>query len=88
MYTYVLYSIYIGGYKMSVKIRVEELLSRKDLSMYWLAKQIGVTYPTILNIVKGNPTSIKLDLLEKICTALECELTDIIEFIKAEKVDE
>lgn len=59
-------------------INICEQLAKKNMSRYELAKRIGVTYPTIDNIYKGNSSSIKLEILEAICVELECTPTDIL----------
>lgn len=61
-----------------MKINIKNKLNEKNMSRYELAKRIGVTYPTIDNIYKGNSTSIKFDILENICKELDCTPNDII----------
>lgn len=61
-----------------MKISIQQKLKEKGMSRYELAKRIGVTYPTIDNIYKGNSTSIKFDILESICKELECSPIDIL----------
>ena len=63
-----------------MKLSIQEKLKEKNMSRYELAKRIGVTYPTIDNIYKGNSTSIKLDILESICKELDCTLDEILIF--------
>lgn len=60
-----------------MKLSIQEKLKEKNMSRYELAKRIGVTYPTIDNIYKGNSTSIKLDILEAICNELNCSPNEI-----------
>ena len=61
-----------------MKIIIKDQLDKKGITRYELAKRIGVTYPTIDNIYKGNSTSIKLEILESICKELDCTPNDII----------
>lgn len=61
-----------------VEFTLKELLERIDKTPYWLAKQSGISYPTIDSIVKNTSKGIQIDTLDKICTALECEPGDII----------
>ena len=63
-----------------MKINIQQKLHDKKMSRYELAKRIGVTYPTIDNIYKGNSTSIKLDILESICKELDCLPIEILIF--------
>ena len=61
-----------------MKISIKDKLNEKGMSRYELAKRIGVTYPTIDNIYKGESTSIKFENLEAICIELDCSPVDIL----------
>ena len=61
-----------------MKLNIKDKLLEKGISRYELAKRIDVTYPTITLIYNGESTSIKLDILEKICIELDCTPNDII----------
>ena len=63
-----------------MKINIKHKLEEKGISRYELAKNVGVTYPTIDNIYKGNSSSIKLEILESICKELDCSLDEILIF--------
>jgi putative transcriptional regulator len=62
---------------MSIRLNIEVLINNKNMSMYKLAKDIGVTYPTVLNLVKGHPNSIRLETIEGLCKALECDPSNL-----------
>jgi putative transcriptional regulator len=61
--------------KLNIKNRMKEL----NITRYELAQKIGVTYPTIDKIYKGESTSIKLDILESICKELNCSPIEILD---------
>jgi putative transcriptional regulator len=65
-----------------VKIIIDEVLAKQCKTVYWLSKQTGVSQFSMGKIVKGKTTSIKFDLLEKICLALNCEAGDILKIVK------
>ena len=67
-----------------MKINIKQKLEEKGISRYELAKNVGVTYPTIDNIYKGNSSSIKLEILESICKELDCSLDEILIFDDAD----
>ena len=67
-----------------MKINIKQKLEEKGVSRYELAKNVGVTYPTIDNIYKGNSSSIKLEILESICKELDCSLDEILIFDDAD----
>lgn len=63
-----------------IKFILKETLETKEKTMYWLAANTGITYPTIHKITNNQTNAIRFEILDKICTALECEITDIISF--------
>ena len=63
-----------------MKIDIKNKLDEKGISRYELAQRIGVTYPTITSIYKGESTSVKFDILESICKELNCSLDEILIF--------
>lgn len=60
-----------------MKISIQKKLNEKGITRYELAKRIGITYPTVDNIYKGNSTSIKFEILESICKELNCTPNEI-----------
>lgn len=59
-----------------MEVQIDVLLEQKRKTRYWLSKQIGVTYPTMMKICNNKTESIKFDIAEKICNALNCKLDD------------
>lgn len=62
-----------------MKLSIQNKLKEKNMTRYELAKKIGVTYPTIDKIYKGDSTSIKFDILESICKELDCSPIEILD---------
>lgn len=68
--------------KGEIVIKLDEYLKEHKISRNKLAKQGDLRYDTILSYCRGEVTRLDTDTLKKICSALECDLTDIIEFKK------
>lgn len=62
-----------------MKVKINEVLAEQGKSKYWLSKQTGITAPTLTNLSNGKTTRISFDLLDKICSALNCTPNDILE---------
>lgn len=62
-----------------MKIKLQEILDNKNISVYSLSKEIGVTQNNLGKLVKGETTSIKYDILEKLCNILDITPNDIFE---------
>lgn len=59
-------------------LQIDERLKELDKNRNWLHKQTNISYANIMNIANNNTSSIKWDVLERICIALECEPGDLI----------
>lgn len=66
-------------------VKLEDLLQIQDRSLYWLAQETELSYPTIHRLVNGKTTSIAFDTLDKICYVLNCNTQDIIEHVPVDK---
>ena len=62
-----------------MKIILLDTLEKHHKSQYWRAKQTGIAASTINNICNGKTSKIDFSVLQKICDALNCEVSDIIE---------
>ena len=62
-----------------LSLRVNEILEEKNLTPYWLGKQTGISQNNILKICNGETSTIRFDTIEKICTTLDCSISDLFE---------
>lgn len=65
-----------------IKVCIETILNSKEKSVYWLSKQTNITQNNLANLINGKTTAIKFDNLEKICDALECDISDVLKMEK------
>ena len=68
--------------KYDIKITLDEMLSAKRKTRYWLAKETGVHYKTIDSYYKNKIKRYEADTILKICIALDCEVGDIIKVVR------
>lgn len=61
-----------------MKIILNETLKKMNKSQYWLSKKTGISSSAINNLCNNKTTSINFSLLQKICEALDCDVSDII----------
>ena len=65
-----------------VKLTLESMLEKHNISRYELAKRTGIRYHIIDNYYKNKVTRYDSFILDKICLALDCKIEDIIRFEK------
>jgi putative transcriptional regulator len=63
---------------MTVETRIDDVLGTRGKSLYWLAKETGISYNTLHRLQSGTSQGITFDVLDKICTALECAPGDLL----------
>ncbi|OFI05263.1 hypothetical protein CLOACE_18810 [Clostridium acetireducens DSM 10703] len=61
---------------------LDKILNKKGKTRYWLSKETGIDNNTLGKIYNNESKQIKLETINKICIALECNIKDILEFIK------
>ncbi|PYS99156.1 MAG: Cro/Cl family transcriptional regulator [Acidobacteria bacterium] len=62
-----------------IKFRIEEILRKREQSLYWLAQTTGVSYTTLWRLTKDRSVGVNFATLEKLCSALRCGPGDILQ---------
>ena len=65
-----------------VKLILNEYIDDKGITRYELSKRTGIRFQIIDNYYKNKVVRYDSDLLDRICTALDCDISDIIKFEK------
>lgn len=65
-----------------VRIKLDKTLESKNMSRYELAKKTGIQYQVIDNYYKNKVKRYDSYVLERICDALQCDISDVIEYKK------
>lgn len=61
-----------------VKLNLSKLLADRGMTQSELAHIMGIRPSTICDIYNNNCTFIKLDNIDKICSALECDISELM----------
>lgn len=64
-----------------IKVKVNEKLHQIDKSIYWLAQESGISYPTLHKIVNEKTSSISYDVLNQLCRVFDCQLGELFEYL-------
>ena len=65
-----------------IKLKIDKYLASAGITRYELAKRTGISYPIIDKYYKNSVVRYDSYVLDKICLALGCDVSDIIELIK------
>lgn len=64
---------------LTVKLTVDKALEKRGISRYELAKRTGIQYHIIDNYYKNKVVRYDSYILARICEALGCDVTELIE---------
>ena len=59
----------------AVSVRLSQLLQEKSMTQYQLYMKSGVPKSTINNVIRGNYTTMKLNILHELCQGLGISLS-------------
>lgn len=60
---------------------VKVLLAKRHMTQKQLAERTGIRYDTISKISLGTISRVPVDVLDRICQALNCQPGDLMEYI-------
>lgn len=67
---------------MAILVNLDVMMAKRKISATRLAEEIGITLPN-LSILKTNKAkAIRFSTLDAICRALDCQPSDILEFVE------
>ena len=72
----------------TIQINLAELMTRKKLSKRWLCRMAELNWEQANGYYTNSITRFDADVLARICTALECELGDLLEFVPPGESDQ
>lgn len=63
-----------------IVINIDVMLARRKMSVTELSEHVGITLANMSILKNGKARAIKLETLDKICRALDCQPGDILEW--------
>ena len=65
-----------------VRLTIDKYLASRGITRYELAKRTDIKFQTIDRYYKNRVVRYDSYILDRICEALECNVCDIIEYVK------
>lgn len=63
-----------------IVINIDVMLARRKMSVTELSEHVGITLANMSILKNGKAKAIKIETLDKICRALDCQPGDILEW--------
>ena len=73
---------------MAIILRLDRIMADRKMSLNELSTKVGVTNVNLSKIKTGKISAIRFSTLNAICDVLDCQPSDILEFIKDKKTQE
>lgn len=70
---------------MAIIVNVDVMLAKRKMSVTELSEKVGITMANISILKNGKAKAIRIDTLDKICKALNCQPGDILEYVEDEE---
>lgn len=72
---------------MAIIINIDVMLAKRKMSVTELSERMDITMANVSILKNGKAKAIKLETLNKLCTILDCQPGDLLEF-KPDDADE
>jgi len=69
---------------MAIILRLDRVMADRKISLNSLAEQVGISTVNLSNLKTGKVKAIRFSTLNSICTVLNCQPGDILEFTSEE----
>lgn len=68
-----------------IRIKLRQLLWDKGVTAAAVHRATGISQSIISEIIHNKRVNVGLDIINKLCVYLECNITDILEFVPEER---
>ena len=66
-------------------VNIDVMLAKRKMSVTELSERVGITMANISILKNGKAKAIRIETLDKICLALDCQPGDILEWVPGEE---
>lgn len=67
---------------MPIIINLNVMMARRKMSLNELSERVGITLSNLSILKNGKAKAVRLETLEAICKAIDCQPGDILEYVK------
>ena len=66
-------------------VNLDVMLAKRKMSLTELSEKVGITIANLSILKNGRAKAVRLETLDRICSVLDCQPGDILEFREEEK---
>ena len=66
---------------MAIIVNVDGMLAKRKMSVTELSERVGITMANISILKNGHARAIRMETLNSICRALDCQPGDLLEYV-------
>ena len=70
---------------MAIRINLDVMMAKRKMGLTELAKEVDITLANLSILKNGKAKAVRLETLNAICKALQCQPGDILEYIEDEE---
>ena len=69
---------------MAIRINIDVMLAKRKMSVTELSEKLGITMANVSILKNGKAKAVKVETLNKLCAALDCQPGDLFEYVPDE----
>jgi putative transcriptional regulator len=67
---------------MAIRINLDVMMAKRKIGLTELAKEVDITLANLSILKNGKAKAVRLETLNAICKALQCQPGDILEYVE------
>lgn len=72
---------------MAIRINLDVMMAKRKMGLTELAKEVDITLANLSILKNGKAKAVRLETLNAICKALQCQPGDILEYVEDSGAD-
>ena len=69
---------------MAIIVNIDVMLAKRKMSVTELSETLGITMANVSILKNGKAKAVKVETLNKLCAALDCQPGDLFEYVPDE----
>ncbi len=68
-----------------IVFHIDVMLAKRKMSLTELSERVGITLANLSILKTGKARAVRMETLDRLCAALDCQPGDLLEFLSEEK---